>query len=1008
MAIRKTFREGFDFATILPKTEREKFIDIAKIFAVILMILTHVIAVVYDYNRGTDSLVYWIGLIGGIGSFSSFLFLSGINYYYSSVREFESKSEDYTLLQKKLFYRTIQLSIVYILLAALYFVVFNRLYDPTYSSGSILRNIYNTFTVGPLPEFSEYLIAIALFTFAGIFFANFYRWVSKTQWRALLLGTFLFFVGYVAFNLVSLPARLNTLASIFFGKTFEGLRIHSFPILQYSVIFLLGLWFGHYVKNHLHTRVRVRAVSIFFVFSLILTILSFVGYSIYKIDLFYPLPVEGRFPPSIGFIALSLLITSIIIILSIGTAKLLRDQLSRLTEFIGKNALGILVWHLLILFAYKYFQDTGRINYKALNILEILGITAVVVLLSLFITLIYNYLVYTLIEIKFKKQFDFFVHFLAPLFLLILSAVSVTYLVFSRVTAYAQGVGDNIENFERVIALPKQDPFWANDDYEYKRQIVLSNETSSVVLETSFVAVQFDHAKAISEKKALDISGNDIRVIYWDKLENTFIELPFTIQNPNTASTVITFKLRKDIGVKQSNEDYFLYYGNTFVKDYPKLEQTIGITASNINSNLSNEMVHRLDLTINKEWLLLTPETKSLKDNLLGNITIPSDISNGKYYLSYDVLNSKDQLITSKEVPLNNSNKYTIEPGIAGLGPSIYKLQVRLINFDKNLEVLTSYKTPFRISYPLYVTWSFDWDGWGVAPFGLYAIDRTANTYNMPITQLFNPRIYLAPEKQTSFTEVVQPEQAKSLTDWVLNRQNRYGDEIGMHMHMFADMVKEAGVNPRPGTVVGAMYGDAKTSDFTQAELEQIFKWGFDQFEEHGLPKPISYRSGGWFSGPNVLKAAENAGFLIDTSARTGGRINPQLNYSTQLPWTLIQPTTYPYLPNVSNIEKWESPRLGLWEFPDNGADSYWFTAEDLISRFQQNMPGEAGVLTHPQVLTYLTHPHWYTQIDEPKVNKLFQYIGNYKYDINSGPVIYTTLEKAYNEWDKTNDINGN
>ncbi|MFS8131173.1 MAG: acyltransferase family protein [Candidatus Dojkabacteria bacterium] len=1005
MAIRKTFREGSDFANIIPKIEREAFIDIAKIVALLLMLVTHVIAITYDYTHSSDPIVYYIGLIGGIGSFTAFLFLSGINYYYSSVKEIERKSVDYTLLQKKLFYRTIQIGLIYVLLSVVYIFVFSKLYLGNFTSGSLLREIYNTFTLGPLPEFSEYLIAIAIFIFGGIIFGEVYKWISKTQWRALLSGTVLFFIGYISFNIISGPARLNTFISLLAGKTFQGLRVHSFPVFQYAIIFFLGLWFGHFVKNHLHSRTRFKATSLMTLFALILTIVCSIVYTQTPLNLLYPLPVEGRFPPSIGFLSLSFLITGIILLASLAFTKLINGRFQNIIKFFGSNTLGFLTWHLLILFLYKYLLDTSRISFQASNIFQIVILSIGLFAVSSLLTLAYNFIVYKIIEDKFKNEFYFLVHSILPLFVIAVTFVLSIFLVITRVSAYTKTINDDVSSFQKVIALPKQDPYWANDDYKYKRQLTISNTDSEVLFETNYISIDFDHAKSINEKKSLDPTGKDLRIIYWNKTTNTYEEIPISIVNPNTSSTQIIFKLSAPIAANAVSTDYYLYYGNIFAKDSELLQIPQGAEPLTEKEVVGDELQHRLSLGTNKEWFLIVPDTKKLIDNLSADITLPDGITQGKYYISYQILDSEDKIIESKEVPVQDSTKYSIAPDIEGLPPAIYKVQAKLINFDKNLEVLTTYKTPIKISYPLYVTWSFDWDGWGVSDFGLSEINYVANRYSMPIVQLFNPRIFV--KDQTSFPQdVVTPERADYLTQWVKNRQTQYGDEIGMHLHMFADMVSEAGVTPRPGRVVGAMYGDAITSDFTQSELEKIMAWGFDKFKEHDLPKPITYRTGGWFSSPSVLAAAQNAGFLIDSSGRTGGRINPTLSYSTELPWTL-QPTTTPYLPSVGDINKWEDPRLNIWEFPDNGADSYWFSAEDLITRFQQNMPGASGILTHPQVLTYLTHPHWFTIIDEPKVKTLFDYTSRYKYDANNGPVLYTTLEKAYNDWDRINDING-
>ncbi|BCX13725.1 MAG: hypothetical protein KatS3mg085_257 [Candidatus Dojkabacteria bacterium] len=105
------------------------------------------------------------------------------------------------------------------------------------------------------------------------------------------------------------------------------------------------------------------------------------------------------------------------------------------------------------------------------------------------------------------------------------------------------------------------------------------------------------------------------------------------------------------------------------------------------------------------------------------------------------------------------------------------------------------------------------------------------------------------------------------------------------------------------------MYGDAFTYIYTEEELTKVFRWGREKLSGNGLGLPISYRTGAWMSGVNVLKAAQNAGFLIDTTGRTGGSIsqtNP--NYLIS-PWNLTE-TTYPYLPSVNDINSWEGERL--------------------------------------------------------------------------------------------------
>src|SRR5690606_9508578 len=122
------------------KSKREVIIDLARGFAVAMMIITHVIAVAYDQVSGTSSIVYYIGLIGGIGSFTTFLFLSGTSTYLSYLKYDNSDKESIQRARTKLIHRSIKLLILYYLLATASIFVTTTLY-PFPPSVQWLENI---------------------------------------------------------------------------------------------------------------------------------------------------------------------------------------------------------------------------------------------------------------------------------------------------------------------------------------------------------------------------------------------------------------------------------------------------------------------------------------------------------------------------------------------------------------------------------------------------------------------------------------------------------------------------------------------------------------------------------------------------------------------------------------------------------------------------------------------------------------------------------------------------
>ena len=82
---------------------------------------------------------------------------------------------------------------------------------------------------------------------------------------------------------------------------------------------------------------------------------------------------------------------------------------------------------------------------------------------------------------------------------------------------------------------------------------------------------------------------------------------------------------------------------------------------------------------------------------------------------------------------------------------------------------------------------------------------------------------------------------------------------------------------------------------------------------------------------------------------------------------------------------------MKLWEVPNNGADSWAFSGAQLIGNFNDNYSG--GINNSTKVVTYLSHPQGFAH-DVPILNELFTNISKYSFNSDSGPLIYTTIDK--------------
>jgi hypothetical protein len=518
---------------------------------------------------------------------------------------------------------------------------------------------------------------------------------------------------------------------------------------------------------------------------------------------------------------------------------------------------------------------------------------------------------------------------------------------------------------------------WWSYDYSIYRQLTVRNqEAIRSVPKDSLLSVNINHANLVSENKSL-ASGNDLRVVYLNE-GNTYTELEIKLDDPNTSYTKISFKSVKDIPANNMDNKYFLYYGNPAAVRYDSAVKTGNLTDLDYLISYSKEQSPKLLGQVNRKWVLKEdPDSGEFK------FTVTADIDGIK-----DNQNVTYQIIgTNRTGFLKHTTENTYESAIEvkDLVPGIYSIQASTI--ANNMEV-RSQKSEFYVSYPLYVAWTFDWEGFDVNDNYLNDMNSLSNQHGVPLTHFFNPRIYIATDISNARKDY--------LTNWVLNRKSTNGDQIELHLHMHYDVVTAAGLTPKTSPAWGGRENghDVLTSAYNYSEMVQMLNWAKGIFEQKGLGTPSAFRAGGWYASLDTLKALQDTGFTMDSSGRTYYVYGPN---KVKGPWTLLS-TTVPYHPSASNQNvAGKDDALKIWEFPNNGADSWSYSANDLIQRFKENYSN--APLQRKQIVTYLTHPHGFN-VDQPKMDATFSYIDNYLYKNDSGPVKYVTLEQAEKMWD--------
>ncbi len=392
-------------------------------------------------------------------------------------------------------------------------------------------------------------------------------------------------------------------------------------------------------------------------------------------------------------------------------------------------------------------------------------------------------------------------------------------------------------------------------------------------------------------------------------------------------------------------------------------------------AGLISEQVN-LTATVDRKWILKVGENSKYDNYRSGIINI--DVTDAGFgYWGVDIL--IDGQIT-KALPFNKINVYNYAINANDLSVGTHKIQARLTGTDK-----TTPATEVIVSEPLYVTWTLDWEGGDISDANMRALDKISKDYQIPIVQLVTPRVFIA-------GDVVEARKT-ALLKWIADRTIK-GDEIGMHLHMHLDLWEYCGMTPKnaPKWDGRANGHDVLTSAYTPDEFDKLVKCSLKFFEENKIPKPVTYRAGGWFIDLKNLKVLPKNGFLYDTSGRE------KYTWGLATGFWDLPVTAKPYMISNTDQNKADAENnFGLLEIPNNGLDSTNNSAKVLISKFDANYPDKGQPLKEKQILTYMSHPHWIVSIDRPTLVELYNNLKPYTANEDSGPIVYTTIKDIYN-----------
>ncbi len=518
---------------------REKTIDILRAFAVLLMIITHVIAIAFDHGNG-NKIIYYLGIFGGIASFSTFLLLSGAANYISFIHLKNSARKSVNLKKIKIFSRSIQILLAYYFLAALSLFVSKSAFVSN-DSADIVGDIFRIVFFLRVPEFTEFLLTFVAFNITLLIFRRSFKFIASDI-RVVTVTSLIFYsIGHLLYPLNFADDKLNLLKALIAGH--EGL--HTFPLLQYLPVLLIGLYLGRILMPESAEEEKDKNTKIsFLTLSLILTTLvCFIAYSETKFEIFNLSFFEARFPPSIGFLALSLAIAMVLfsfIKFALGNALSKFEYLYRL---ISKNALSFFIIHtfLLLIFEHSSNEKFPEGDWKYSTIKDIFILYFVVVFISIFIVLLRENLIklYFVFD-KYTNTHKFIVNVATPVLALSIIVTTLGFTVFDNYQIRTQTRVFSSQGINRTFGVEENSENWFDDNFEYYQRIKTEDlSEDEVFISKNWVKLNFNHKVIVDSNKLKNKNGEDIRVVKF--IEGIFVEVPILIKNPNSENAEITF-----------------------------------------------------------------------------------------------------------------------------------------------------------------------------------------------------------------------------------------------------------------------------------------------------------------------------------------------------------------------------------------------------------------------------------------------------------------------------------
>jgi len=334
--------------------------------------------------------------------------------------------------------------------------------------------------------------------------------------------------------------------------------------------------------------------------------------------------------------------------------------------------------------------------------------------------------------------------------------------------------------------------------------------------------------------------------------------------------------------------------------------------------------------------------------------------------------------------PTGVANVYGATLDLHGASPGGHSLEVVEHLADREMVVFSK---EIVISEPEYVVWTLDFEGDASSDPALTNTAAIADEQKVPMTIMWNPRVWT--------TTQVPPARADAMLAWTRARVAK-GDELSLHLHMWTDFVRAAGLVARTApSWAGRGDGyDVPVTAYPENDQRTLLEYSLRLMAEHGLARPTTFRAGGQFANDATLRILASLGFAADASAVPAGAFG-RLPY----PWSLAA-DAQPYRPSSTDANK--AGDLPLLEAPTIGGNTYGYDTRTIqpIIRADLSYLAPAGeIATTRRAITIVSHPGTIDATERAAIMALFDAFAPLRYDTDSGPVRFITLAQLAQAW---------